>query len=101
MMWLYPAAKADLGWWVDNVLSCRPKIQFHMEKSTLRLHVMLPKKCNKIATQGLWTTREQSKHINELELLSIKFALKVFKSQLSGKHVKIFSDNTTEAFQGG
>ena len=51
--------------------------------------------CNKIATQGLWTTREQSKHINELELLSIKFALKVFESQLSGKHVKIFSDNTT------
>ena len=27
---------------------------------------------NKISTQGLWTTREQSKHINELELLAIK-----------------------------
>lgn len=45
--------------------------------------------CNRITT-------EQSQHINELELLAIKFALKVFKPKLSGKHGKILSDNTTD-----
>ena len=50
---------------------------------------------NRITTQSLWTTREQSQHINELELRAIKFVLKAFEQKLSGKHVKILSDNTT------
>ena len=45
--------------------------------------------------QGLCSTREQSKHINELEPLAVKFDLKVFESQLPGKQVKVLSDNTT------
>ena len=81
-------------------MSCSPIIRFHMVKIDIEITCDASKKgwgavCNKISTQGLWTTREQSKHINELELLAIKFALKVFESQLSGKHVKVLSDNTT------
>ena len=98
IMCLSPAAKADLGWWVDNVLQSNNPISHG--KIDIEITCDASKKgwgavCNKISTQGLWTTREQSKHINELELLAIKFALKVFESQLSGKHVKVLSDNTT------
>ena len=97
-MCLSPAAKTDLCWWVDNVLQSNNPISHG--KIDLEITCDASKKgwgavCNKNTTQGLWTTREQSKHINELELLAIKFALKVFESQLSGKHVKVLSDSTT------
>jgi len=98
IMCLSPAAKTDLCWWVDNVLQSNNPISHG--KIDIEITCDASKKgwgavCNKNTTQGLWTTREQSKHINELELLAIKFALKVFESQLSGKHVKVLSDNTT------
>ena len=99
-MCLSPAAKADLIWWADNVLESRNPIS--PGKIDIEISCDASKKgwgavCNKVPTQGLWTTEEQSKHINELELLAVKFALKVFAPQLSEKHVKIFSDNTTAA----
>lgn len=82
-------------------MSCRPRIRFRTHgKIDIEIACDASKKgwgavCNKITTQGLWTAREQEKHISELELLAVKFALKVFESQLSGKYVKILSDNTT------
>lgn len=83
IMCLSPAAKADLGWWVDNVLQSNNPISHG--KIDIEIACDASKKgwgavCNKISTQGLWTTREQSKHINELQLLAIKFALKGFES---------------------
>ena len=97
-MCLSPAAKADLIWWADNVLESSNPIS--PEKIDIEISCDASKKgfgavCNKVPTQGLWTTEVQSKHINELELLAVKFAPKVFEPQLSEKHVKIFSDNTT------
>ena len=97
-MCLSPAAKADLMWWADNVLESRNPIS--PGKIDIEISCDASKKgwgavCNKVPTQGLWTTEEQSKHINELERLAVKFALKVFAPQLSEKHVKIFSHNTT------
>ena len=97
-MCLSPAAKADLMWWADNVLESRNPIS--PGKIDIEISCDASKKgwgavCNKVPTQGLWTTEKQSKHINELELLAVKFALKVFAPQLSEKHVKIFSHNTT------
>jgi len=97
-MCLSPAAKADLGWWVNNVLQSNNPIshgKIDIEITCDASKTGWGAVCNKISTQDLWTTREQSKHTNELELLAIKFTLKVFESQLSGKHVKVLSDNTT------
>ena len=34
-------------------------------------------------------------HINAKEMMAIYFTLKSFSKQLQGKHVKIFSDNTS------
>ena len=43
----------------------------------------------------MWTPLETQKHINELELLAVYFALKSFLCLLKGKHVCIKSDNST------
>ena len=80
-MYLSPAAKADLGWWVDNVLQSNNPISHG--KIDIKITCDASKKgwgavCNKISTQGLWTTREQSEHINELELLAIIFCPESF-----------------------
>lgn len=45
-------------------------------------------------TGGRWADVEQKLHINALELLAIEYALKSFEASLSGKHVKILTDNT-------
>ena len=100
-MSLSPAAKADLIWWADNVLESSNPIS--PGKIDIEISCDASKKgwgavCNKVPTQALWTTEEQSKHIHELDLLAVTFALKVFAPQLSEKHVKIFSDNTTAVF---
>ena len=44
---------------------------------------------------GQWTYQEQQNHINYLEMLSIWFALKSFKSKIQNKHIKVLCDNTT------
>ena len=100
-MCLSPAAKADLIWWADNVLESSNPIspgKIDIEISCDASKTGWGAVCNKVPTQPLWTTEEQSKHIHELELLAVTFALKVFAPQLSEKHVKIFSDNTTAVF---
>ena len=44
---------------------------------------------------GAWLHSEISMHINAKEMMAIYFTLKSFSKQLQGKHVKIFSDNTS------
>ena len=46
-------------------------------------------------TGGAWLHSEISMHINAKEMMAIYFTLKSFSKQLQGKHVKIFSDNTS------
>ena len=50
---------------------------------------------NDTSTRGRWSPSEAENHINCLELLAARFALKCFQSSLSGKHVKIMIDDTT------
>ena len=46
-------------------------------------------------TQGLWSESEKLRHINELEILAVHFALRCFDSHIKGKHVKVNRDNST------
>ena len=46
-------------------------------------------------TQGLWSESEKLRHINELEILAVHFALRSFDSHIKGKHVKVIRDNST------
>ena len=48
-----------------------------------------------IAQRRRWFDDEIHYHINVLELIAIKLALKAFLKDSNKKHVRIFSDNTT------
>ena len=48
-----------------------------------------------VPTGGARSETEKGYHINEKELLAIFYTLKSFKFHLQGKHIKVFSYNTT------
>jgi hypothetical protein len=50
--------------------------------------------CKGVQTGGPWTADQQSKHINELELLTAFYALKSFAPSVGGS-VELRLDNTT------
>ena len=78
-MCLFPAAKVALTWRLDNIL-----------------YVMLPKKAGEQFAIGLLPKASGLLENSHNTLMSWKCALKVFGQKLSGKHVKILSDNTTD-----
>ncbi|XP_014827275.1 PREDICTED: uncharacterized protein LOC106916513 [Poecilia mexicana] len=55
--------------------------------------------------QGRWCPQDRSKHINMLELRAVHLALRHFLPHLQGRHVLIWSDNTSVVYhinhQGG
>ncbi|XP_065064076.1 uncharacterized protein LOC135690441 [Rhopilema esculentum] len=51
--------------------------------------------CQNISTGGLWSFDEKHNHINYLEMYSIFLALKTYANDLTDKHIKILSDNST------
>ena len=60
---------------------------------------------NSLSAAGTWSVQERSWHINRLELEAVSRSLQTFLPHLSGKVVRLFTDNTTVAFyvnkQGG
>jgi len=51
---------------------------------------------NNITINGRWSEKEKEMHINEQELVAIKYAiLSYLKSGIQPKHIKIMSDNAT------
>ncbi|XP_033124043.1 uncharacterized protein LOC117122547 [Anneissia japonica] len=52
-------------------------------------------KSNDSDTQGLWSKEEALYHINVVEMLAVKFALKSLFSQVHDVHIRIMSDSTT------
>lgn len=51
--------------------------------------------CDHTLTRGLWPIVNQSRDINEFELLGSLFALQLFTADSHGISVSIFLDNTT------
>lgn len=78
-MCLFPAAKVVLAWRLDNIL-----------------YVMPPKKAGEQFAIGLLPKASGLLVNSHNTLMSWKCALKAFEQKLSGKHVKILSDNTTD-----
>ena len=93
-------AKKEVQWWIDNIeqsfayIKAIPDIDYtiHTDASTLGWGA-----CDDLdISNGRWTEEEQELHINCLELLAIKFALKSFVPlHPKIRHVRIMSDNTT------
>ena len=58
-----------------------------------------------LSASGVWTTFQQTLHINLLELEAVALALKEFLPAVKGKHILVHTDNTTVLYylnrQGG
>jgi len=97
MMSLSDHAKIELKWWLDNILTCYRNIVHapitaivYSDASLLGWGAAM----NGTSTGGRWSAQEATHHINYLELLAAFLALKVFRLNLSDRHVKVMIDNT-------
>lgn len=90
--------KFDLQWWTANIFSQDRKIfrtgtniDLFTDASSLGWGGHL----DQMTTCGSWSLQEKRLHINALELKAIFLVLHTFRRALKGKHIKVFSDNTT------
>jgi len=90
-------AKSELLWWKENHSNenwiCPPKIDFEMycDASNFAWGAVFYNE----STGGAWSDSEKSLHINMQELLAIYYSLRSFSKYIIGKHIKVFSDNTS------
>ena len=75
-------AKSDLEWWVNHLQQSNGK-SFFPDQPDLVIYSDASfhgwrAVCDQTQTRGPWTIEDQSRHINELELLGAFFALQVF-----------------------
>lgn len=90
--------RSELQWWIDNISTqvrriLRPgtEIDVYTDASNTGWggHV------NHQSISGSWSLAEKLLHINALELKAIWLVLQGFTPILTGKHIKVFCDNTT------
>ncbi len=51
--------------------------------------------CLKLEASGLWSVSESVRHINILELMAVRLAIRQFQTELAGKVVRLLVDNRT------
>jgi hypothetical protein len=92
-------AKNDLLWWVRNVAMANGKPMTAVEPDL----ILFSYACltgwdavlNSSRARGPWTSRDSSRHINELELLAALHALESFASEATQISNLIMMDNVT------
>ena len=100
-MLISESMKCELKWWFTNVHT-----QYrHIDKGNPEICVITDASllgwgavCQNSKIGGRCTENERQKHINELELMAILFALKSFRMLITNKHVKFLTENTTAVF---
>ena len=91
--------KDEIRWWISTiptaVKSLLPPPRMDYTIFTDATHQGWGAHNQKVDTNGIWEFFTENTHINILELLAIKEALKFFLPKSECQHIKIFSDNTT------
>lgn len=90
-------AKRDLEWWIANVTTSYyplkvkpPSLEMKTDASTSGGWGAV---CDTKSTGGRWNEQEKDMHINALELLAIKYGLRCFEKDVTGRHIKLMCDN--------
>jgi ribonuclease HI len=99
-MHLSEEAKNEIRWWIDNILTAKQIINhippidqvIYCDASELGWGAHFPK--GNQTAQGRWTQEDAGKHINQLEMIAAKFAIKSLVTT-GTKHIRVMSDNTT------
>ncbi len=97
-MTLSPTARADVRWWVDNILRTSnpirrpgPDIILQSDSSCSAWGGIRGEE----RTGGNWSIEESGLHINTLELFAAQLTVMSLCKDDQGKHVQIQTDNTT------
>ena len=97
-MSLSKEARSELYWWVTNVtmafkniVQTNPDLILTTDASNTGWGAV----CEGQQTGGLWSVEEQRSHINYLEMKAVLFGLQSLCSNVTDKHIRIQSDNTT------
>ena len=97
-MSLSKEARSELYWWVTNVtmafkniVQTNPDLTLTTDASNTGWRAV----CEGQQTGGLWSVEEQRSHINYLEMKAVLFGLQSLCSNVTYKHTRIQSDNTT------
>ncbi len=99
-MTLSENTKTDLQWWTRNLSTLsgpitQPKPSYVMFTDASLEGWGCHDPESGISSGGRWDLEEQKHHINYLELKAIWLSLKSLCKQMTHKHVRIMSDNTT------
>ena len=94
---LTPMAKNELLWWVNNLELCnggiviKPQTQFLIQTDVYKKGWRAV--CWGIRTGDQWFKKEQGLHINQVELLAIRFAILTFAKMWKMLAIHIQVDN--------
>ena len=98
-MSLSPPSLLDVRWWADNINTAvkqitrsTPEVVLHTDASGVGGGATI---AGGAATAGIWSQSDSLKHINVLELLTIKLAFCSLFNLRTGIHVEILCDNMT------
>ena len=91
--------KPNIQWWIDNVKTSYKKISYGPPDLVLYSDSSKQgwggyNETDNQKTGGLWDNKEQEEHINILELKACELTIKAFCKNMTGKHIKVFMDNT-------
>ena len=97
-MHLTQYSKSELTWWIQNIDAeykyitvGSPDVTLTTDASTKGWGAVLEES----KTGGLWDKDEQTFHINYLELKAVSLGLQSLCGNITHKHIRILSDNTT------
>ena len=88
----------DLNWWVENIAFSHKHIIHDQPSATIQSDASKLGWGAAFAEQsisGRWSTKEETQHMNVLELRAVLFGLISFCSHMSDIHVELELDNTT------
>ena len=91
-------SKTEIKWWIENIKGCSRNLITREVDITIYTDASNTGwgGTNGVSSiNGRWSIEEQKCHINELELLAIKFCLQSFCKDLCNKVICIMSDNAT------
>ena len=89
-------SKTEIKWWIENIMDCSRNLisrEVDITIFTDTSNTVWGGTNGVSSINGRWAIEEQNCHINELELLVIKFCFQSFRKDLCNKVICIMSNN--------
>ena len=96
-------ATAEIIWWKENLPSMHAPVQWPPISAEINTDASGKNgwgacMIGRIPIGGTWMPDELDLHINVKEMLAVLYALRSYKEDIEGQHVRVLSDNSTTVF---